>query len=780
MLKKVFYGLRGKILRYILLSSLIPLFLSIVFLYVAARSSLLSITSQTMTNSIHNIKRLCEIQSQEMDAKAQRDLKNAFEVARGFMAPYGSLDITKKTEDLMVINQDTGERSSVKLPTMNSRGTSFLKNYGLIDRIAARIAIPNATATIFQLHEDKLIRISTNVKNDKGERAILTYIPKSSLVFRTLTAGKRYNGRAMVVGKWFITAYEPLKDTGGKVIGAYYIGIPAPKTVVFDIIRETHVGRHGYIYVINSQGQMIEHPFLKGKMVLEDKDALTGRQFFKDMLQKEGDTIPDGHINYHYRGKDGDIEKKVAYYTYFKPWDWIIVSTADYDDILGSLNIIFYIMVTLLVVFMGGLIFYSNYLAGKIANPFRRIIDTAVKVSNGDLKVFIPQSHYVMCAQEKDCKRIDCPAHNNRNKACWRIEGTLCADGNIDVSKVSKEERCQKCIVYKKAIRDEIDALIEAFNNMIQVIRRIVQDITQMTTSLNSEADELAVISSKMEIEFQNQAASIEETTSANEELMASIENVANSADRQAERVSQTSAAMEELAASTKIVGENSINSSKKAKETVEDARNTETVLQNTTKSINQISDSSRKIVDIVAIINDISDQINLLALNAAIEAARAGDHGKGFAVVSEEISKLAEATAQSTKEIEGLIKTSRSDIETGASLVNQTASSITSMIKNIEDAARLIEEIALSSEEQIRGSEQVMKDVEEINNMSSLIASATGEQKSTSSEILKAVSKINESIQELANSAQIVASSASSMKNRSVSLQKVINIFRV
>jgi len=279
--------------------------------------------------------------------------------------------------------------------------------------------------------------------------------------------------------------------------------------------------------------------------------------------------------------------------------------------------------------------------------------------------------------------------------------------------------------------------------------------------------------------ESQSQAAFIEETTSSNEELMATIENVANSAKNQAHRVSQTSAAMEELTSSTKIVGDNATRVSTEAKESVRQSHQTEGMLNDTTKTINQVAESSKKIVDIVAMINDISDQINLLSLNAAIEAARAGEQGKGFAVVSQEISKLADATASSTKEIENVIKNSRADIQKGADLVNSTAGSITDMIKKIEIAAKLFEDIAVSSDEQIRGSEQVMKDVEEISAMSDQIAMATGEQKVTSTEILNALTRVNSSIQEIAQSSQTVSDSAQALKKKAERMNEIIHRFR-
>ena len=654
--------------------------------------------------------------------------------------------------------------------------TQLRGNYNIVDDIADRINIRGATSTIFQLHEDKLIRIATNVKTSSGKRAVLTYIPGDSLVFRTIAKSDAYRGRAIVVGQWNITHYEPIKSRDGTVLGVIYVGVPAPKTAIFDIIRESKIGTEGYVYIMNSQGQLIEHPYLKGNNILSIKDPSTGKPVMEEIVSQK-----EGFFTYNFPVKNNVFEKKIAYSTYFKKWDWFIIASANYNDLLSGLSAIFKIFTILLIAFPVVLLIASSAAANMIFNPISRIIDIAVKVSGGDLTIFIPQDHYRKCVEVKNCTHTDCPAYESRNLSCWRIDGTLCDNGRpLSKEGVDKMEHCRECEVYQKAIRNETDELIEAINNMIMSIRAMILNIKVISDELHDHSDSLSGISISMETESQNQAASIEETTSSNEELMATIENVAVSAKNQADKVSQTSAAMEQLTSSTKLVGENATKVSEEAKLSVTKAHETDQMLRDTTRNINQVSESSKRIVDIVAIINDISDQINLLSLNAAIEAARAGEHGKGFAVVSEEISKLAEATAQSTKEIESVIKTSRDDIRNGAELVNKTAEAITEMMKKIEFAAGLFEEIALSSEEQTKGSEQVMLDVEEVSKMSHQIAMATEEQKLTSNEILKALTRVNDSIQEMAGSSQTVSGSAQELKKKSDDLNNIIYKFKV
>ncbi|MGV7929973.1 MAG: Cache 3/Cache 2 fusion domain-containing protein [Spirochaetota bacterium] len=765
-------GIRQRILIYILLSSVTPLLISILLLYFIARGSLLGMAENAMSNSIQNIKRFCEVQSEQIDGPLEKEIDRSFGIARRAFSEYRRITFLEKSEKVTVQNQDTQEKESVELPVMVSGATRLGGNFGLIDDIVAKIGNPSATATIFQLNGDRLVRIATNVRTAGGERAILTFIPKDSLVYRTILKGEAYRGRAIVVDRWNITHYEPIRDMNGNVAGALYVGIPAPRSAVFDMIGETRIGRSGYIFVLNSQGQLIAHPEMKGRNIRDRRDATTGDYFIREILEKK-----EGSITYDWEEK-GRVVRKISFFTYFPKWDWIITATAEYEDVLGALNTLLVIMTILLAGFFVAIVFVSRALSARISRPLREIIDTAVKISNGDLDTFIAQPHYVKCAEEKNCDRADCPAHSSRNRACWRIEGTLCEDGG-PVEQSGKLETCRECAVYRKAIRNEFDELVEAINNMVITLRGIIVQIKEMTTNLNRDSESLAEVSRKMEIESQSQAASIEETTSAHEELIATIENVAEAADSQAEKVARTTATMEHVAVEMHAIGKNSQDVTERGRDTVREAHASGEMLQNTIRSINKISESSRRIGDIVRMINDVSDQINLLSLNASIEAARAGEYGRGFAVVAEEISKLADTTAANTREIEDLIRSVRADIDTGAPLVHQTASVITGMVGNIEEAARLIGAIAEKARSQIEDSDTVRNEVQEVNRMAGQIALATGEQKTTSTEILKAVARINDSIQEIASSAILVTESARSVRDQSERLKSIAGLFR-
>jgi len=161
--------------------------------------------------------------------------------------------------------------------------------------------------------------------------------------------------------------------------------------------------------------------------------------------------------------------------------------------------------------------------------------------------------------------------------------------------------------------------------------------------------------------------------------------------------------------------------------------------------SMEKIRDRSREMTNIVAIINDISDRINLLSLNAAIEAARAGDAGRGFAVVADEISKLADQTSSSVKDIDTLIRDSDREVERGISSVQNNVEIITLFMQGLDSIYQTIRDISESMKRQTGANDLLRLEIETVNKNSEDIRVASTEQKNAADEIVRAISVINE-----------------------------------
>jgi methyl-accepting chemotaxis protein len=141
-------------------------------------------------------------------------------------------------------------------------------------------------------------------------------------------------------------------------------------------------------------------------------------------------------------------------------------------------------------------------------------------------------------------------------------------------------------------------------------------------------------------------------------------------------------------------------------------------VVEQVVRSMDSITQSSRKIADIIGVIDGIAFQTNILALNAAVEAARAGEQGRGFAVVAGEVRNLAQRSAEAAKEIKSLIGTSVGNVEQGATLVEQTGQAMQDIVASVRRVSDLIGEIAAASSEQRDGIQQVNQAVTQLDQM--------------------------------------------------------------
>ena len=256
---------------------------------------------------------------------------------------------------------------------------------------------------------------------------------------------------------------------------------------------------------------------------------------------------------------------------------------------------------------------------------------------------------------------------------------------------------------------DEVGDLTRALYKMQGNLIKIVNSMSDVSTHLASSSEEISATAQNFSDNSQYQAASVEETTASMNELNSAVNHVYND---------------------TKDINDKEVMLLKTAEESKK-------LVDNAVVSMDKISESSLKVVEILSLINDIADQTNLLALNAAIEAARAGEHGRGFAVVADEISKLADKSTVNSKEIEVLIKQSMKDVENGSLIVKKSGETFNQIITGINKNSELMNGILKNVNGQRTGSEQVQKAVEEINDITQS-SSASAEELAASTEELR------------------------------------------
>lgn len=230
----------------------------------------------------------------------------------------------------------------------------------------------------------------------------------------------------------------------------------------------------------------------------------------------------------------------------------------------------------------------------------------------------------------------------------------------------------------------EFAVMRDSVNQTVTNLRRMVGQIKSATTNIASASSEIAQGNADLSQRTEEQASSLEETASSMEELTSTVRQNADNA-RKANQLAGGAADQAEKG------GE---------------------VVRRAVEAMGEINNSSKKIADIIGVIDEIAFQTNLLALNAAVEAARAGEQGRGFAVVAGEVRNLAQRSAGAAKEIKTLIQDSVEKVEDGTKLVDQSGSTLDEIVRAVKNVSDIIAEIASASQEQSTGIEQVNKAV--------------------------------------------------------------------
>jgi len=257
--------------------------------------------------------------------------------------------------------------------------------------------------------------------------------------------------------------------------------------------------------------------------------------------------------------------------------------------------------------------------------------------------------------------------------------------------------------------QDELGSLLDSLRRMDSKLVQIVGEVRGSADAVGSAARQLSHGNDDLSQRTQEQAAALEETASSMEQMTATVKQNADNA-RQANQLA---------------VGAR------------EQAERGGAVVHRAIGAMGEINTSSRKIADIIGVIDEIAFQTNLLALNAAVEAARAGEQGRGFAVVATEVRNLAQRSASAAKEIKGLINDSVDKVKVGSGLVDESGKTLSEIMESVKKVTDIVAEIAAASEEQSAGIEQVNNAITQMDNVTQQNA-AVVEQASAASKAME------------------------------------------
>lgn len=283
---------------------------------------------------------------------------------------YGDLNFANTLlNNLVDLNVDYNESIKVgefNLPILYAGKQRLSLDDTIVDKLKQSTG---TVATIFLLHDDKLIRVSSTIfKDDK--MVVGTYISSDTVAYKKILNNEEYIGDTIIEGVGYVTRMKPLLDKNKKVIGAIGIGNKIINNYLEQTLSNIKLGKTGYAYILDSEGNVIIHPSEEGKNVS-----------YYDFVQKMHSS-KNGTIEYNYNGV-----KKVAYYQYFEPWNWYIVTTANYDELNSSFKSILTTTIAtgLIIILLGGII--ALFLTNTLVEPINKLKSCMEIAGKGDLTV---------------------------------------------------------------------------------------------------------------------------------------------------------------------------------------------------------------------------------------------------------------------------------------------------------------------------------------------------------------------------------------------------------
>ncbi|WP_312246686.1 methyl-accepting chemotaxis protein [Stutzerimonas nitrititolerans] len=299
--------------------------------------------------------------------------------------------------------------------------------------------------------------------------------------------------------------------------------------------------------------------------------------------------------------------------------------------------------------------------------------------------------------------------------------------------------------------RNEVAELGQAFNQFAEKVRRLVSEVAGSTSQVAAAAEEMSAITDEFNRDVAQQRHEIEQVATAMNEMTATVQDVARNA---AQAAASAQAADREAQQGQQVVHE-----------TVSSIESVSVEVEHTASAIQRLEADSQSISAVLEVIRGVAEQTNLLALNAAIEAARAGEQGRGFAVVADEVRTLASRTQQSTLEIQQVIEQLQSGARNAAEVMHRGRAQVDSSVLQAQQAGSSLTSITIA--------------VASISDMNTQIASAAEQQSAVSDEISQNVVNINQVADRVTESASQTAQASSQLAHLAVGLQTLVGQFK-
>ena len=479
------------------------------------------------------------------------------------------------------------------------------------------------------------------------------------------------------------------------------------KNIIIEKVKKIHWGEEGYYFIYNMDGIMIStqnsyKSIGTNRLNIQDDK---GFKYIKAMLEKAASG--SGYISYmKLKNSTNTIVPKLVYFDVIKRWNWVVATGFYIDDIDEQIAVL------------------ETDTKAKLKSL---IISTIISTAVVALIALVIVMYFI--------KKLS----DNINMVTESLKEISTGEGDLTKH-------------LPVLSNDEVGQLSTYFNNFTAKLREIIAAAHESSQSVASGSAELASSTEELSVTVRDQAAQINSVASATEEMSVSAAQTSGNLDNNRAAVIETT--------------NDTAEGSKMLNQAVDEINSIKNKVDQLNMTIKKLAESSNNINEIINVISDIADQTNLLALNAAIEAARAGEHGRGFAVVADEVRKLAERTQTATGEINSIISGFHSES-------TKASEDMGSAIKQVELGVNTMKTTSTFFD-------KIVSSVQKISKMNDEISGAVGEQ-------IKAIDNINANAQSLSSGVeqssqalQEVSRTISDLETQAGNLMELIGHFKV
>ena len=405
----------------------------------------------------------------------------------------------------------------------------------------------------------------------------------------------------------------------------------------------------------------------------------------------------------------GGVKKIMAYAPVKNSNDWSIAITAPLSDFIGETIIGIVITILIVAAAIAVAVVMVKKLAENIGTPIRLCAERLKTLAQGDLHTEIPS------VSSKDETLILVNA----------TEDIVSGMGLIirDVDYILNEMSNNNFNVHSQSL----ESYVGDFEGILKAVRRIKYSLSSTLIHIREAADQVGLGASQLAESGQALAEGATDQAASVEELLATVNSIADQVERNTE---------------------NAMSTSQRATQIGKEADTSSAYIREMMQAMQRISDASMQISNIIQTIEEIADQTNLLSLNASIEAARAGEAGRGFAVVAGEIGHLANQCTESVEDTRKLIEAALNEVESGNQIAGETAKALQKVIAGMEEIVKSVEQVAENSNEQNNSMQQINETIEMISEVVQTNSAAAEQGSATSEELSAQATELNDLIE--------------------------------